>query len=497
MGVGMRSRRHTAVRDERRVLSVRSRIVVTILLVAALGLLASGVATFFVQRQRALSQVDTDLVRSVTDLKAVASRESPQAKTVDQLLRDAIQQNAPAQNESVLGIIDGKAALMPAGSLPFRMDEDKALVQRFVSEAHPPNVVMGTAKTPTATIRYIIVPVSVAGDTSTGLYIAAYDLDAILQAIAESFQIYAFVAAGALIVIGVVAWFVAGRLLRPLRLLGEAAARNSARDLTQRIPVTGNDDISRLTATINLMFDRLEQSFTAQRRLLDDVGHELKTPITIVRGHLELMDATQQRDVEATRELAIDELDRMNELVAQISLLAESRGPGFVVRRPVDLEELTTLTLAKASVLAPARPWSIEGTATGEAELDIHRVTQAWLQLAENAVKYSTPGGAIRLGSGRAKGRLQDELRFWVRDEGPGIAADERARVFERFVRLDASRDANGSGLGLAIVSAIVSAHGGGVELSTSPHGSTFTMRIPVSPGIEPAHENDRREESE
>jgi two-component system, OmpR family, sensor kinase len=499
MGVATRSRRHTAARSDRRVLSVRSRIVVTILLVASLGLFASGVATYFVQRERALSAVDADLIRTVADLKAVAERESSPPKTVDQLLRAAIQQNVPARDESVLGIIDAKAALVPAGSLAFRMDGDKALVRRFVSEADPAKVVMGTAKTSAATIRYIIVPVTVAGDTSAGLYVAAYDLDAVLGSIAESFQIYALVAAGALILIGAVAWFVAGRLLRPLRLLGDAAARNSASDLTQRIPVTGKDDISRLTATINLMFDRLEQSFAAQRRLLDDVGHELKTPITIVRGHLELMDETQPSDVESTRELAIDELDRMNELVAQISLLAESRGPGFVVRRPVDLEELTTATLTKASALAPERQWFIEDAATGEAELDIHRITQAWLQLAENAVKYSTPNQAIRLGSSRSAGRVHDELRFWVRDEGPGIDADDQPRVFERFVRLESSRDSDGSGLGLAIVAAIADAHGGDVELSSSPRGSTFTVRIPIAKATGSDRDNgpdgDRQEE--
>ncbi|TAM70408.1 MAG: HAMP domain-containing histidine kinase [Microbacteriaceae bacterium] len=478
-----KSKRHTTARVDRRVLSVRARIVVTILLVAALGLLASGAATYFVQRERALAGVDQALMRSVTDLKAVASRD--QATTVDQLLRAAMQQSFPAQNESVLGIIDGQAALVPAGTLSFRMDRQKALVQRFVAEADPTHVVIGTAKTPTATIRYVIIPVSVAGDPNAGLYVTAYDLDAVLGAIAQSFQSYAVVAAGALLVIGLAAWFVAGRLLRPLRLLGDAAARNSARDLTQRIPVTGNDDISRLTVTINAMFDRLEQSFLAQRRLLDDVGHELKTPITIVRGHLELMEATQPADVEATRALAIDELDRMNELVGQISLLAESRGPGFVVRQRVDLGELTASTLAKAAMLAPERDWLVEEAASGAAELDVHRVTQAWLQFADNAAKYSTPGRTIRLGSSRSSGRVQDELRFWVRDEGPGVPALDQPRVFDRFVRLDSPHHPDGSGLGLAIVFAIAQAHGGTVDLLSSSSGSTFTMRIPASLSVD------------
>jgi signal transduction histidine kinase len=466
---------------ERRALSVRARIVVAILLVAALGLAVAGIATYFVQRERALAGIDQELLHDVDDLKAVARTGTGAAATsVDQLLRDAIQQNVPGRDESVLGIIDGKPALVPAGRAGVRLEDDPALVRRFVSEAEPSNVVLGTAKMRAGTIRYVIVPVAVSGDASSGLYIAAYDLDGALGAIAQSFQVYAIVAAGALLLIGLVGWFVAGRLLRPLRWLRDAAAGNSARDLSQRIPVTGNDDISKLASTFNLMFDRLQQSFTAQRTLLDDVGHELKTPITIVRGHLELMQAADAAEVNATRALAIEELDRMSDLVSEISLLAESGRPGFVRRSSVGLTELTRSVLTKAGALAPEREWLADGIADGVAELDVRRVTQAWLQLADNAAKYSTRGTPIRLGSERGGGRVRDEVRLWVRDEGPGIPDEEREHVFERFVRLPAVGHSDGSGLGLAIVSAITAAHGGGVGLTGTPLGTTFTMRIPV-----------------
>ena len=135
----------------------------------------------------------------------------------------------------------------------------------------------------------------------------------------------------ALPLVGLVAWFVAGRLLRPIRLLRDVAVGSStAADLTERIPVTGRDDVSELAVAINAMFDRLQDSARSQRRLLNDVGHELRTPITIIRGHLELLDAANVSDVEATRALAIDELDRMGALVSDIPLLAASRAPHFV-----------------------------------------------------------------------------------------------------------------------------------------------------------------------
>jgi signal transduction histidine kinase len=167
--------------------------------------------------------------------------------------------------------------------------------------------------------------------------------------------------------------------------------------------------------------------------------------------------------------------------VSEISLLAESREPGFVIRDPVELADLTESVLTKASALAPDRTWVLDETASGLADFDSRRITQAWLQLADNAVKYSTAGGEIRLGSSVSRGRTKDEVQLWVRDSGPGISDEDRERVFDRFVRLDATRDSDGSGLGLAIVAAIAEAHGGDVRLSSSADGSVFTIALPIS----------------
>ena len=269
---------------------------VAILVVAALGLAASGVASYLVQRKGALATVDAQLLHTVPTLKAIAAGETTgtPVTSVDPVLRLAMQHVVPGSNESMLGFIDGKPALVPAVNLPFRIDKDSALVARIVSEANPTRVVIGTAKSPLGTLRYLIIPVRVAGDPNTGLYVAAYDLDAELGQVADSFQTYARVALIALALLGLVAWFVAGRLLRPIRLMRDVAVGSStAAELTERIPVTGRDDVSELAAAINAMFDRLQDSSRSQRRLLNDVGHELKTPITIIRGHLELLDARE------------------------------------------------------------------------------------------------------------------------------------------------------------------------------------------------------------
>ena len=456
---------------------------VAILVVAAFGLAASGVASYLVQREGVLAAVDAQLLHTVPNLKTIASGKTSAAplSTVDAVLRVAMQQMIPASNESVLGFVDGKPALVPAVNLPFRIDKDSALVARIVSEAHPSLGVMGTAKSPLGTLRYLIVPVRVAGDPHTGLYVAAYDLDAELRSVAESFQTYIRVALVALALVGLVASLAAGRLLRPIRLLRDAAAgSNNAADLTERIPVTGRDDVSELAAAINSMFDRLQDSSRSQRRLLNDVGHELKTPITIIRGHLELLDAGNVAEVEATRALAIDELDRMSTLVSDISLLAASKTPHFVELAEVDIDSFTAAVGAKASALDPTRTWRVE-SASGLALIDAGHITQAWLQLADNAVKYSTPGAPIVIAAEVSQTGTSSWLDLSVRDSGPGIPPDAQERIFERFSRLESNGDTEGTGLGLSIVSAIAEAHGGSVLLSGAPdEGSTFTIRIPL-----------------
>jgi signal transduction histidine kinase len=257
-------------------------------------------------------------------------------------------------------------------------------------------------------------------------------------------------------------------------LLQTAAASASQNALSERIPVSGNDDVSVLATTFNAMLDRLEGSFGTQRRLLDDVNHELRTPITIVRGHLELLDPRDAAEVAATRELALEELDRMRMLVDDIALLATTNAPGFLHPVEVELGDLTDSVLAKAQALAPDREWSLAGRAEARALLDPVRVTQAWLQLAENAVKYSPAGTPIEVGS--AVDLASGTLELWVRDHGPGIPAEQLGRVFERFARAQVGRGVDGSGLGLSIVAAIAAGHGGDARAENEQDGGARVM---------------------
>lgn len=459
--------------------SARVRILAAILLVAALGELVAGVASYVVQRQGVLAQVDERLQVTVGSLRSIAEPADGSAAptTVDEFFVQAMRRALPDADESILGIVDGAPRYRPGTGDAHRLDEDAAFVRAVVAAGGGGHPVLGTYEGRWGPMRYLVVPVRIGSDPATGLYVAAYDLGGVLGPVTQTFATYLLFGLASLIVVAAVGWFVAGRALRPVRLVREAAARASEEDLSARIPVRGHDDVSALASTFNAMLGRLQRSFGAQRRLLDDVSHELRTPLTIVRGHLELLDPADPDEVDATRTVAIEELDRMRTLVDDVATLARAEAPGFARRELVDVAALTTAVAAKAAVLDGGRRWSVGEVADVVRPLDPGRITQAWLQLAENAVKYSTAGTPIELGS---RVRIDRAVELWVRDEGPGMPAADRERVFERFVRLADGRGAEGSGLGLSIVGAIAAAHGGRALAEPAGPGTRFVLVLPV-----------------
>jgi signal transduction histidine kinase len=309
-----------------------------------------------------------------------------------------------------------------------------------------------------------------------GVFVVAASLTAEREGVNEAVRLAALVLLAVLLIASALAWVVAGRILAPLRVLDETARSISETDLTRRIPVGGNDEIAELARTFNAMVDRLERAFASQRAFVSDAGHELRTPITIVRGHLELLgdDPQERRETVA---LVTDELDRMSRFVDDLLVLAKSERNDFLRLADVELGALTEELLDKASGLA-ARRWNMEARGETRLRADRQRLTQAIMGLAHNAVQHTSDGDPVWIGSA-VDG---EEASLWVRDSGPGIAAADQARVFERFARAGASRRrSEGAGLGLAIVRAIAEAHGGRVELVSRPGaGATFTVIVPL-----------------
>jgi two-component system, OmpR family, sensor kinase len=222
--------------------------------------------------------------------------------------------------------------------------------------------------------------------------------------------------------------------------------------------------------------DRLRRTLESQREFIDDATHELLTPLTIIRGHLEL-DLDDPVERAAAVAVVTDEVIRMTRLVDELRVLAHTRRPDFLEAEQLDAGVLVREVLDKVRGLAP-RDWQLRSCDGLRLVGDRHRLQQALINLAHNAVQYTGVEDRIVVGAcGDERG-----ARLWGADTGPGVPEEEHARIFERFAYgAGGRRHPNSTGLGLAIVSAIARAHGGHVELDSTPgHGATFAIVIPA-----------------
>lgn len=459
--------------------SVRSRLLLWVLAIAALGLALTGGTVLAIQSAGIDAAADDSLRRGYQEFARLADSGVDPATgdpftEVGPLVIAAMQYRVPGPHETLFALVDGRPYGYSGGVRPVELEREPTALAAITAVPADGPVTVREVDTSVGAVRLAVVPVTVADRPEAGAFVIAHAIGLERQRLADLGWLFLALGATSLVLLAAVGWQVTGELVRPLSELRQATTRASATDLT-RIPVGGQDEIADLTRAYNAMLDRLQDSFTGQRQLLDDVGHELRTPITIARGHLEVLDPTDAARTAETKALVLDELGRMGRLVEDLIVLAKARRPDFVRPAPVEVADLTDEVFSKARALGDRR-WLLDEAADAVVELDAQRVTQAWLQLAENAVKFSPPGSTIALGS-RVSG---DTVRLWVRDEGVGIPVAEQGRIFDRFARVDVGRGVEGSGLGLTIVRAIVDAHHGTVSVASRPgEGSTFSLELP------------------
>ena len=279
-------------------------------------------------------------------------------------------------------------------------------------------------------------------------------------------------------------WFLAGRALRPVDTITLTAQRIAGGDLTQRIETSSKDEIGRLANTFNNMIGRLETSIRQIRQFSADASHELRTPLTITKGETELA-LRKPRSPEVYREVLesnLEEIDRMSRIVEELMFLSRADlGEVQVASEPVQLDALVQEIHMQAMVLGKARQVK---TTLGQVEPlqvlgDEWRLRELILNVVDNAVKYSSPGGTVEISLTQDHGMA----RIRVRDHGIGMTPDEQRLIFDRFYRTDAARAhaQKGTGLGLSICKWIVETHHGTIEVtSTFGQGSCFTISLPL-----------------
>jgi signal transduction histidine kinase len=443
------------------------------------------VPALLIQRSFLLDQVVTDadlaLDQEVGELRQLAGGTDPEtgepfAGDVQAIFDTFLARNVSLADEAIVTIVDGVPYKSDVSGALFRETD---LIERWSSLQVPERDQVDTDLGP---VRYLAVPL-LSDDATGGVFVVAIGLQSQLDRVDGVIRVGALVLGSILLIASAVAWVAAGDVLRPLRHLSSTARSITESDLSLRIPVEGNDEIAALAVTFNDMLDRLEEAFATQRRFVDDAGHELRTPITVIRGQLELL-GEDPVEREETLQLVTGELDRMSRIVEDLLVLAKAEQPNFIQPHPIDLAEFVDELAVKASALS-TRQVTVE---TGDHAVvvgDQQRLTQAVLNLARNAIEHTPSAARISLG-GEANGSW---ARLWVTDSGPGIPSEEQQRLYERFARGGAGRrTTQGAGLGLSIVKAIAEGHRGRVELETGSGGSTFTIVIPTT-GLDPDEE--------
>ena len=465
--------------------SARTRIlasyVILLAVVAVLGILALRqvlLVRLEDQVNDALDQEARELDRLIVDGRDPATGE--QFRNLDSLFDVYFARNVPSEDEALLAYVDGELHRSSVSRYPLdRLPAETLAEWEALSSELPPegDSATGSYDTDLGTGYFRASRILFTGDT--GAFIVTILPDEERDEIAAIQTIGIAATLAALFIASAIAWLITDRVLAPVRSLTEAARSITQSDLTRRIDVHGTGEAAEMSTSFNAMLDRIEAVFRGQRAFVQDASHELRDPLTIVRGHLELL-GDDPDEQEKTIAIVQDEVDRMGRIVDDLQLLADSEQPDFLQAENIDLASFTQELLAKASALGQ-RHWNLDSIGEGKILADRHRLTEAVMNLAHNAVKHTANDETISIGSTL----VGEEVRISVRDSGTGISLADQTRIFDRFTRgTGAHRRYRGSGLGLAIVKAIAEAHGGVVKLESRPgEGASFIIIIPRTLG--------------
>jgi signal transduction histidine kinase len=462
---------------------VRTRILASYVILLAIASLASVLAVREVMLVRLDDRVEEDLQQEVEEFRNLASTGvdpetgEPFGTDVKAIFETYLERNVPDDDEELITV--------PRRGTPRSDRGDNAQGYSFSDFIDRwrtlDEVERGEVDTPGGPARYIAIPVQVEGvERPLGTFAVAIFTADERDQVDEAVLIVAAVSGAVLLLGSVVAFSIVGRVITPLSELRDAARSVSGTRMERRIQVESDDEVGELAEAFNRMLDRLEVAFASQREFIRDVSHELRTPIGISRGHLELLaegHLTDERDRREAIALVTGELDRMNRFVEDLLLLAKAESPDFLQLETVPLGELAGELVAKAQAMAD-RQWQIDSSSPRSIVADRQRITQAVMNLAQNAIAHTDVEDTIAIGASVDGG----EASIWVRDTGAGIPLSEQRRIFSRFSRGVHSRGRyEGTGIGLAIVRAIAEAHGGRVRVTSRPgEGARFDILLPV-----------------
>jgi signal transduction histidine kinase len=442
--------------------SVRTRITATALGVVGTALVLAGFLLLALLQRSLVGGVDTQATMRAQDVAALVARRGVPPALVGQ--DDGTVAQVVARGRVLVQSPVIRETQPLAGFVP---DPGKIVV-RTVDRA-----AIGDDAGP-----YRVAAIRADGPDGPVVVYAAATLEPVTDSIVDTALILSVVVPLLIVLVGVTTWRLVGRTLGPVEAIRRQVAEISAAALDRRVPVPGTgDEVDRLARTMNEMLDRLDAAAHRQRAFVADASHELRSPLTAVRAKLEVgLDRAGSVDWPALARSWLAEQERLEHLVDDLLLLARvDEGVDERGQTVVDLDELVLRQARDVRSREKVRVEVSEVTG-GRVRGDADQLRRVVANLFDNAERHAATTVRCAL---RQDGAT---VELVVSDDGPGIAAADRERVFERFVRLDEARNrrGGGSGLGLAIVRDIVTAHGGTAEVADTGAGARFVVRLPV-----------------
>ncbi|MBH0119334.1 HAMP domain-containing histidine kinase [Rhodococcus sp. HM1] len=457
-------------------LPLRFTLVAALLVLSGLGLLASGIAVTSSLQGSLLSRIDRDLHDAAHGwARPLGTRPDPPPPAV-----------GPDRPPSLFYV----QVLNPDGTARVTIN-DRSAAPALPGAPTPEPVTVGSVGGSGPRWR-VLTTSNPDGGTTT----VAMSLEEIGETVGRLVVLQLGIGTAVLVVLGVAGYFVVRRSLRPLREVERTAVAIAGGDLHERVPERDpRTEVGQLSVALNSMLAQIQSAFAAtaaseesarrseekMRRFVADAGHELRTPLTTIRGFSELYRQGASRDTDLLMTRIENESRRMGVLVEDLLMLARLDAQRPLEQKPVDLLALAADAVHGARAVAPDRTIGLEvidGPGTPEVLGDVVRLRQVVDNLVANALTHTPADASVTV----RVGTVGEDAVLEVADTGPGLAEEDRERVFERFYRTDTSRTraSGGSGLGLSIVAALVAAHGGTVDVDSEVgRGATFRVLLP------------------
>ncbi len=465
-------------------MSLPIRLRMTVWYVCLLAVIIAAVGAFLVVRLKAdlVGAIDTNLrpaaAQIATDYRADGAPEFPgSAGTVLKGERAAAQLLEPGGRiVSTFGDPVARSPMIDSSDLAAVLTGATFVVTRSLGPEHE---------------SFRLTARTVRRDGRQQVIVAGQSLKSVQRSVRRVVVLLLLAGPAALLATAIGGWLLARRSLRPVEEMASTAAAIGVDRLEDRVPEPRTrDELAHLAHTLNTMLDRIEHGVEEQRRLVADASHELRTPLAAMRSEIDVSLRTDDQPPAARRVLisAREEVDRMSRTVNDLLTLATVDEGLVLAREPLDLDALTESVIESVRAVADAREVTIDHRRAAVPVLaDPERLRHAIRNVVENAIKFSPAGGKVTVHTTRHDSRG----RVTVEDEGPGIPAEHRQRVFDRFYRVDAARTrtTGGSGLGLAITRDLVAAHGGAVWVDDGAHGAVVGIEVPTTASEPSGHE--------